>query len=147
MKVLVCGGRHYRARGKVFRVLDDLQRRLGGLITHVVTGSATGADEHAEAWADERGVQRVLCPANWNKLGRSAGPTRNALMLKLLVKSQDDKGLETSDIVLAFPGGAGTADMVQRARVAGFTVILSDAPVVSGAETKTAQAEELFHGK
>lgn len=123
MKVLVCGGRDYAARGKVFRVLDDLQRRMGGLITHIVTGAATGADAHAEAWADERGVQRVLCPANWKSLGRRAGPVRNALMLRLLTKTQDDKGLETSDVVLAFPGGVGTADMVARARAAGFTVI------------------------
>jgi predicted Rossmann-fold nucleotide-binding protein len=128
MKVLVCGGRHYAARGKVFRFLDDLQRRLGGLITHIVTGSATGADSHAEAWAEARGMQRVLCPANWGFYGRRAGPIRNALMLRLLMKSQDDKGLDTSDFVVAFPGGPGTEDMVTRARAAGWTVVIVEEP-------------------
>jgi hypothetical protein len=47
--------------------------------------------------------------ADWEKLGRSAGPIRNQAML--------DEG--RPDLVVAFPGHHGTADMVRRARAAG----------------------------
>lgn len=128
MKVLVCGGRDYPSRANVFRYLDDLQRRLGGLISHVITGGATGADAHAEAWGEQHNVQVVICPANWNVNGRAAGPMRNSRMLQLLAKAQDDKGLTTSDIVVAFAGDKGTRDMTTKARAAGFTVLEPDAP-------------------
>jgi acyl-CoA synthetase (NDP forming) len=51
-------------------------------------------------------------PANWKKHGKSAGPIRNQLML--------DVG--KPDLVIAFPGGSGTADMIRRARKAGVPV-------------------------
>ena len=43
---------------------------------------------------------------------RGAGPVRNARML-----------VEKPDLVIAFPGGPGTADMVRRARAAGVEVV------------------------
>lgn len=46
-------------------------------------------------------------------LDRSAGPKRNQRML--------DKG--KPDLVLAFPGGDGTADMVRKAKSAGVPII------------------------
>jgi len=51
--------------------------------------------------------------ANWAGLGRKAGPIRNQEML--------DQG--RPNMVVAFPGGRGTADMVRRARGAGVEVI------------------------
>lgn len=77
----------------------------------VVHGGATGADAIANAWAfAQRAAGRevyVECyPAEWAKYGKAAGPIRNQKML-----------METSpDLVLAFPGGKGTADMVARAK-------------------------------
>ena len=55
-------------------------------------------------------------PANWAKHGNMAGPIRNQAML---VKGKPD-------LVLAFPGGRGTADMVNRARVSKVPVELCD---------------------
>ncbi len=49
--------------------------------------------------------------ALWERHGRAAGVIRNQAML--------DYGI---DLVLAFPGGRGTADMVRRARSAGVAV-------------------------
>ena len=51
-------------------------------------------------------------PANWKKHGRAAGPIRNKQML------EEAK----PDLVIAFPGGAGTANMVKQAREAGVKV-------------------------
>ena len=52
-------------------------------------------------------------PAPWKRFGPSAGGIRNQQML--------DEG--KPDLVVAFPGGKGTADMVRRAENAGVKVI------------------------
>lgn len=52
-------------------------------------------------------------PANWSKYKKKAGPIRNQQML--------DEG--KPDLVVAFSGGTGTADMVHRAKVANVKVI------------------------
>lgn len=52
-------------------------------------------------------------PAKWKMYGRSAGAIRNAVMLSEF----------QPDIVVAFPGGRGTAHMVRIARAAGIDVI------------------------
>ena len=58
---------------------------------------------------------RSVC-ADWEKLGRKGGPIRNQLML--------DEG--RPDLVVAFPGRRGAADMVRRARTACIEVIEVD---------------------
>lgn len=104
--VLVCGGRAYADRDKVFAALDELQP------SRIVHGGARGADGIAADWARRNGVRVREYKADWERLGRAAGPQRNAHMLS------DAR----PDIVLAFPGGRGTADMVRRARAAGVEV-------------------------
>ena len=102
--VLVCGGRSYRDVKMVNVVLDAID--LKAPIALVMQGAATGADECARAWAARRAVACLSVPADWGRLGRAAGPLRNQRML-------DDW---SPSVVVAFPGGAGTADMVRRAR-------------------------------
>ena len=65
----------------------------------------------AAKWADHNNVPVVTYPANWSA-GKKGGPMRNAFMLS------DSR----PDVVAAFPGGNGTADMVRRAQAAGVTV-------------------------
>lgn len=81
-------------------------------ITMVIQGGATGADWLAKYWARSHGIKDVEFKADWGK-GRSAGPKRNAVML----------ANSEPDLVVAFPGGAGTADMVKKAKNAGIRVI------------------------
>lgn len=88
------------------RALDPLEPNL------IIHGGATGADEMANLYAGRRGIQRIIFPANWS-IGKKAGPIRNQLML--------DVG--KPNLVVAFPGGTGTADMVRRSRKAGVEVI------------------------
>ena len=111
MRVLVCGGRDYSNK-KVLRVW------LGCLhgeseIKAVIHGGAPGADSMAGEWARGMLVSEVCFPAEWDEHGKAAGPIRNAKMLS------EGK----PDVVLAFPGGRGTADIVQKARAAGVPVI------------------------
>lgn len=114
MKVLVCGGRNYQGAEKVHEILDALEP-APSLVIH---GGASGADWYASQWACRRKVPSMEFPANWAKFGRSAGPRRNRQMLA------EGK----PDLVVAFPGRTGTADMVNQARIAGVRVIEIDDP-------------------
>jgi len=110
--VIVTGGRSYNDMRAVDAALDPLlaQHGKGGIV--IVTGGASGADFLAYMWACEHGVRCEKHPADWRRWGKSAGPRRNQAML--------DAG---ADVVMAFPGGAGTADMVRRAKSAGVPVV------------------------
>lgn len=111
MRVLVCGGRNYSDMDRVNAVLDKLNREAG--IDHLIQGGANGADKLAMDWAYFRNVPFQTFKADWENYGTMAGPLRNQLML--------DQG--EPDVVIAFAGGRGTADMVKKARRAGIEVI------------------------
>lgn len=110
-RVLVCGGRDVIDRDFVWGTLDRLHAARP--VTHLVSGGARGADTLAELWANSRGVPKTVFEADWNTLGRSAGHIRNQRML-------DEGDIE---VVVAFPGGAGTRDMVRRSQAAGKPVV------------------------
>lgn len=106
MRVIVCGGRDYSDEIAVHNQIVSLPD--GCIVVH---GGASGADRLAARVASRRGLTVEMYPADWNKHGRAAGVLRNQQML--------DFG---ADLVIAFPGGRGTADMVRRARKAGIPV-------------------------
>lgn len=78
----------------------------------VLHGKAQGVDTAADFWAVHNFLPIKEYPANWDAHGKQAGPIRNKQML--------DK--ENPDIIIAFPGGKGTENMVTQARKRGFTV-------------------------
>jgi aspartokinase-like uncharacterized kinase len=108
---LVCGGRDFADLGAVWSQLDALHGLSG--VRLLIQGGATGADDLASSWAQFNGVPQRKFPADWKAHGRAAGPLRNQQMLT------EGK----PDLVIAFPGGKGTADMVRRARAAGVEVL------------------------
>lgn len=110
--VLVCGGRNYADIIKVRDVLDTMHAETP--ITRIVQGGAMGADAAARSWAHMRGVDVETFPADWDAHGKAAGPIRNG---EMLLHGQPA-------VVVAFPGGAGTADMVRQAREARIGVVL-----------------------
>lgn len=110
MRVLVCGGRDYYRRDVIFATLTNIHAETP--ITALIEGGAAGVDQLAYAWAKERGLQNCTYRADWNTHGRAAGPIRNASML----------ADGNPDLVVAFQGGRGTADMVRRAKAAGVPV-------------------------
>jgi len=112
VRVLVCGGRNFTDWQTVRNTLRNLIAERG-LITAIIHGGASGADRMAHVFAD---FQRVPCEtfkADWEAHGKAAGPIRNRRMI--------DEG--KPDLVVAFPGGRGTADMIRRAKAAGIEVI------------------------
>ena len=108
--VLVCGGRDYDDENTLRALLDHVHANRG--IWTILQGGARGADTLAHQWAIARGVRSLTVPAQWDKHGRAAGPIRNQEMLNLINPGYDG--------VIAFPGGAGTRNMVDIARDKGF---------------------------
>lgn len=121
MRILVCGGTGFDNWDLLYSTLYEIHDRRSDLSKPltIIEGGAIGADFLARVWAKymdipEPGLYIVEeYPANWKKYGRAAGPIRNQQML--------DEG--KPDLVVAFPGGTGTADMVKRAKKAGIEVI------------------------
>lgn len=109
--VLVCGGRTYADVARLTSVLDYVCSSMHEPM--IVHGGAAGADWLAGQYAESRRLPVRAYKANWLAYGDRAGPIRNTHMLK------DAK----PDIVVAFPGGKGTADMVKKARAAGVRVL------------------------
>lgn len=79
----------------------------------IISGKARGVDTAAIDWAVINWTAFEEYPADWKKYGKSAGYIRNKQML------EEGK----PDLVIAFPGGRGTAMMVGLARNAGVEVI------------------------
>ena len=128
MRVLVCGGRHFGMTGyhdsdldkiraiRQQRLFDDTMTNIvvgNGKITEIIHGGAKGADRLAQLWAWKYQVKTNVFIANWGTQGHAAGPIRNQRMLDI----------GQPELVIAFPGGRGTADMVRRAKAAGVRVV------------------------
>lgn len=92
-------------------LLEDAEeggRRIS-LLRH---GAAPGADESAAAWAASRRISTKPYRADWQRLGKRAGPVRVETMLG-----------DGADVVIAFAGGKGTAYTVRRAHDLGMSVV------------------------
>jgi YspA, cpYpsA-related SLOG family len=124
LRVVVTGGRDFDGRVTVFEALDQVHESTP--IVLLIHGAAAGADALASEWAESRGVPAEAYPADWSQYGRAAGPVRNAHMLA-----------RRPDLLIAFPGGRGTADMVRRAKAAGVAVLK-----ITGREARSRLAED-----
>ncbi len=106
MRVLVCGGRDFRNKD----LIEDVLKRFE--ISCIIEGEARGADTLAREYAERQGIHVDAFPVQWKLYGKAAGPIRNSEMLRV----------GKPDIIIAFPGGKGTADMVKQAKDAGVKV-------------------------
>ena len=102
------------------RVAAELLARSGGRLVHLLLhGGARGADAAIARAAHQLGWSALVMPAEWRRHGRAAGPIRNRELLELAVaraEAHTSPGVSTSVLVVAFPGGSGTASLVQQAR-------------------------------
>lgn len=105
--LLVCGGRDYADESLLFTWMSyALTKSLKVFKPEevvVIHGAARGVDTLANNIAIRCGIEVRRYPADWNQYGKSAGFIRNQHML--------DHG--KPDLVLAAPGGRGTAHMVR----------------------------------
>lgn len=103
MRLLVCGGRDFKDTAWAVGILDAIHDELE--VDTLIEGGAYGADKIARTWATEKGIRVDTYHAEWDALGIAAGPMRNQRMIS--------EG--HPDLVVAFPGGKGTIDMIRRA--------------------------------
>lgn len=110
MRVLVCGGRDFDDKVAMDSWLDLIHAKTP--ITAIINGGARGADSLASVWARSRHVDLHVYMADWERYNKSAGPIRNGIMIT------EGK----PDLVVAFPGGKGTANMIEQAKAANIEV-------------------------
>lgn len=99
VRICVCGGRKYSDYLTVKSVLDSFLLISDNFV--IISGGANGADSLAIKWAIENNIEYEEYKANWKAYRKKAGPIRNRLMLSTGI-----------DILIAFPGGNGTRDMI-----------------------------------
>ncbi len=129
MRVIVTGGRDYQDKEVVWGTLDRIHREgyfqwqqtvpVGPRnIVWIITGACPygGADLLAENWAKENEVNYIGYPAKFKTgpRGKAEGPYRNAGMAEYAEAS----------LVVAFPGGRGTANMIAEAKIRGIPILL-----------------------
>ena len=103
--LLVVGSRSLTMYSLIESYLDRLvQEKLQGFNIVVVSGGAKGVDTLAERWADNRGYNKIIMPADWEKEGKSAGFRRNVRMHQFIAEKE-------KKVVIAFWDGIskGTA--------------------------------------
>jgi predicted Rossmann-fold nucleotide-binding protein len=96
-----------------------LARTSGQLVHGLLHGGARGADRAIGRAAFQLGWSVEVLPADWRRHGRAAGPIRNRELLELAISRAEAlscAAAPVSVLVVAFPGGAGTASLVREAR-------------------------------
>ncbi len=104
-RILVCGGRDFSDMRFMERAMDALVPYFNPRFC-LIHGGCSGADTYAGSWAQSKGTPVIVMDANWDFYKGSAGPIRNEWMIKYC----------WPDLVIAFPGGNGTANMVKLAK-------------------------------
>lgn len=110
-RVLVCGGRKFND-GQLFNKTMEEAKKWFDEDYCIINGLATGADSMAHSWAMLAGIPSICVPANWAVYQNKSGPIRNQWMIDFCAP----------DLVIAFPGGSGTAHMIKISKEAGIPV-------------------------
>jgi len=103
-RVWVAGGRNYKDARRLCQVLDRYREKHD--VGIIITGAQTGTDTLAEQYAREHEIAYIGVPAQWSKYGKRAGPLRNERIAAFFAPA----------VLIAFPGGPGTASAIKIAR-------------------------------
>jgi hypothetical protein len=106
-RILICGGREFKDKDLFLKTIEQC-RPFFATPFCLIHGFARGADMMAHLWAFDEGCPVIAMPANWNFYDKPAGGIRNQWMIDWA----------RPDLVIAFPGGLGTEDMMRRTRAA-----------------------------
>ena len=101
-KVVVAGCRDFADYELLKEKCDFYLQNKKPEIIVIVSGHASGADALGEHYAQERGYETEIYPADWKTNGRAAGPIRNAQMATVadaLIAFWDGKRRDTKNIV------------------------------------------------
>lgn len=108
--LIVCGGRDFfdfeAVACRIREVLATERLNVDNCV--LSSGGQRGADTLALQWATENEFAALRVPAQWKRFQAAAGTLRNQAMLDMVTT------FDTDPLLLAMPGGVGTADMVER---------------------------------
>jgi len=109
MKIAVIGSRGFADRALLIRTLDGIADKK-----MIVSGGAKGADQMAEEYARERGIEVKIFLPDYQKHKQGAPIRRNELIVR------------EADLVVAFWDGKskGTKDTINKAKSSGKEVKL-----------------------
>jgi hypothetical protein len=114
-RVLITGSRSWENERVIRQVLNRLIERQPPRSILIIAGGAPGVDTIAEREAKKLGIHVARIDALWDSYERSAGPTRNGVMLALKPR-----------LVIAFhwnlADSKGTKNCVERAERKGIPV-------------------------
>jgi hypothetical protein len=114
MRLIIAGSRKFQDYLLLAQSVDLFRAELGNPFIEVISGTAKGADQLGERYAEERGLHCERFPADWKQYGRSAGPIRNRQMA------------EYADALIAFwdsnKNHSGTWNMICTAQKLGLKV-------------------------
>lgn len=79
----------------------------------MIHGGRSETDLLAHAWAEQQGIATEVFAADWRRQGMGAGPASQQRML------EDGH----PDMLVAFPGGRGTPDLIESARARGLNIL------------------------
>lgn len=117
-RVLVTGSHKRSDRNFIYDRLDSFHGRVP--ISLIIEGGAAHVDRIASDWSRERlGKHSARYEAEWDKYDGKAGPIRNT---RMLVEGKPD-------VVMAFWGEGGTANMVRQTEEAirkGASILIVD---------------------
>ncbi len=122
MRVLVCGGRDGQDSDFVGKTLDRLLATRGPF-ERLLHGDARGVDRMAGKWARDHHVLEWDFLPEWHRVDPEDGLSRNQRMIEA----------GAPDLVVAFPGGVGTENMIELAKAAHIEVIEIPPPPKSSA--------------
>ena len=103
VKVIIAGGRDYENYNELECVADHMLGKL--MDAHdivIISGGARGADAMAMRYANHRGFELIVMPADWHTFGKSAGYKRNAQMAEAathLIAFWDGKSRGTKHMI------------------------------------------------
>ena len=100
--VAVAGGKNVGDPAIVTGYLDKTRAKHADIV--LVHGGGPGVEKVAARWAENNGVDQIVCKPDWEKHGRAAPFRRNDELLNLLPKG-----------VIAFPGNGITDNLVDKA--------------------------------
>ena len=107
--VAVAGGKNVGDPAIVTGYLDKTRAKHSNMV--LVHGGGPGVEKVAARWAENNGVDQIVCKPDWEKHGRAAPFRRNDELLNLLPKG-----------VIAFPGNGITDNLVDKAIKLGIPV-------------------------
>lgn len=107
MKLAVVGSRNFNNYDLLVRCIEYVKTPFDDCF-EIISGGADGADKLAKKYAENWRLQYTEFPADWDKLGKSAGFVRNQQIV------------DACDVVMAFWDGKskGTQDTINKAKKA-----------------------------